>query len=110
MTEFVLRTWAPPGETAIAGPDTVINTVAAIAEGKWPEHGNYVASYTPHGHGGRGSWRFTGELTKAKRFPSYEAAFEAWREPSNTHPRRVDGRPNRPLTMFNVTIEPVEKA
>ena len=109
MTEYVLRTWAAPGELgAVATPDTAVKTVVGIAVGLRPREGRYVAFYTPHGHAGRGKWRFTADKSKAKRFPSFEAAAEAWREPSNTHPIRSDGRPNRPLTMFNVTIEKVE--
>jgi hypothetical protein len=109
MTEFVLRTWVAPGEaSAIATQDTVINTAVGLIAGRRPQEGNYVKFYTPHGFGGRGKWRFTGDKMQAKRFPTFEAAAEAWKEPSKTHPLRSDGMPNRPLTMFNVTIEKVE--
>jgi hypothetical protein len=42
---------------------------------------------------------------QAKRYPSTAAAMSELRRVSATHPTRVDGKPNRPLSAFNVSIE-----
>ena len=42
--------------------------------------------------------------SEALRFASEAEAFEFWRQTSNVTPTRPDGRPNRPLTVFTVTI------
>ena len=43
----------------------------------------------------------------ATKYPDALAALEAWRTVDPRAPLRADGRPNRPLTAFSVTIEPV---
>jgi hypothetical protein len=43
----------------------------------------------------------------ALQFASAEAAWEIWRQVDPRTPVRADGRPNRPLTVFNVGIEQV---
>lgn len=50
----------------------------------------------------------TDDLAEALRFPTKEAAFAAWRQQSTVMPLRPDGKPNRPLTAYSMTIEEVE--
>jgi len=49
----------------------------------------------------------TDDPEQAIQFESFEEAFECWRQVSTRTPTRPDGRPNRPLTAFAVTIEPL---
>lgn len=62
----------------------------------------YVRSYTPHGFDGRGHVVLTQDLRRAWQFASTAAAFKAYHATSATHPTRTDGRPNRPLTAYDV--------
>lgn len=66
--------------------------------------GQYVKSYTADGNEGRGDLVLTRHRGQAKRYPSKLAAMSEWKRVSSTHPTRDDGRPNRPLTAFTVTV------
>lgn len=57
---------------------------------------------------GRGADTWTYDRAKAMRFPSFEAAMEAWKTQSKVTPLRDDGKLNRPLTAYSVTVEKVE--
>jgi hypothetical protein len=67
----------------------------------------YVKAYDPtRSHG---LFNFYIEVTDdpndALKFPDVRAAIEKWRE---SYGLRPDGKPNRPLTAFTVTVETVE--
>ena len=49
----------------------------------------------------------TPDFGKARRFPDIMAATELWKTVDPRQPLRPDGKPNRPLTAFSVTIQPV---
>ena len=49
----------------------------------------------------------TPDISKARRFPDMLTAMQAWRVVDPRAPLRADGKPNRPLTAFSVTIQPV---
>jgi hypothetical protein len=66
--------------------------------------GQWVKSYTPDGHGGRGDLLLTENKHEAKVYANAAAAMEEWRRVSSTHPTRPDGKPNRPMTAFTVEI------
>ena len=72
-----------------------------------PDAGKYLRDYDVDAHGGRGTVTWTTKLELALRFDSLAAAHMAWVTTSTVHPRRPDGRPNRPLTAFTVTIAPI---
>lgn len=72
-----------------------------------PVLGRYLEWSDPDARGGRGDDRWTSDLAKAKRFPSFEAASACWQAQSTVKPMRPDGKPNRPMTAFSVTIEEV---
>jgi hypothetical protein len=78
-------------------------TVIKSADGRCP--GQYLKSYDPEAHDGHGDCEWTGDKAEAVVYPSYLAAFEAWRAIPASRPERGDGRPNRPLTTFSVTFE-----
>jgi len=69
--------------------------------------GEYLQSFDVEAHDGRGEANFTADIAKAMRFEDHTAAIEAYRTQSKTRPLRRDGKPNRPLTGFNVAFEKV---
>lgn len=66
--------------------------------------GKYVADYTPHGNGGMGMLVLTDNPAEAKSYASPAEGMIAWKEPSKTHPLRADGKPNRPLSAYTITV------
>jgi len=70
--------------------------------------GQYLKSYDPEAHDGRGDCEWTLDRSQAQIFPDFIAAFEAWRQVPKSRPKRDDGQPNRPLTTFSITFEPAE--
>jgi len=50
---------------------------------------------------------FTYDIALAKTFPDRISALEEWKRVREVDPIRPDGKPNRPLTVYTVTIEPV---
>ena len=71
--------------------------------------GQYVKTYDPDAFSGYGDMTATNSLDEAKKFPDAGAAMEFYRQVSAVRPVRNDGRPNRPLTAFTVSIERVEE-
>lgn len=73
--------------------------------------GQYVVSFDPDAYDGRGYLVTTKDKRKALRFDSPSAAMTFYQRQSTVHPlRKSDGRPNRPLTAFTVTLEREEQA
>jgi len=71
--------------------------------------GQYVHSYTPDGHDGKGDLVLTPDIAKAKRYDDAMRAMEDWKAVSATHPTRPwDGKPNRPMSAFTVEIKPFD--
>jgi hypothetical protein len=64
----------------------------------------YVVDCDVDAHYGQGCVRF-GTLAEAKVFPDTRAALEYWKRQSHTVPLRPDGKPNRPLTAYSVSVE-----
>lgn len=69
--------------------------------------GWYLAVFDPDAYEGRGHSQWTDQLALAIQFETFEAAFETWRVTSSIRPTRDDGKPNRPLTAFNIEIKPI---
>ncbi len=67
--------------------------------------GEYLQSFDPEAHDGRGDAEFTSNIKKAKVFADGVEAIKAWQSQSRTRPLREDGRPNRPLTAFSASFE-----
>jgi hypothetical protein len=80
----------------IAGP-LLCNTV-----------GQYLQSCDFEACNGRGYVTFTAALSKAMKFASKNDAFVFYLTKSKTVPLRPDGKPNRPLTAYLVTIEDIK--
>jgi hypothetical protein len=68
--------------------------------------GRYLKSYSPDGNGGAGRIVSTIKLDDAARFDASIEAITLWQLVSKTHPIRRDGEPNRPFTMYTISIEP----
>ena len=70
------------------------------------EHdGRYLKTFVPDvDEWGRGDLTTTPERREAMQFSCFQAAFEFWRQTSTVRPLRPDGKPNRPLTAYNVEI------
>lgn len=82
----------------------LIRIVAAADGTPCPEAGCYVRQYTPDGYDGRGRMIATARRELARLYPDAVAAWADWRRVSATHPRRPDGKPNRPLTAYTVEL------
>lgn len=67
--------------------------------------GAYLAWYNPDARDGIGEADWTLDPSGAMQFDSAEAALRAYRAVSTVRPVRADGKPNRPLTAFTVSIE-----
>jgi len=77
----------------------------------------FVKSYDPTIHEPNGSYNggrleFTKDPREAFVYADFVAASEAWRQTSGCrcHGIRKDGKPNRPLTAYTITIMSVEDA
>lgn len=51
---------------------------------------------------------WTKNVDEAMKFDSPVEAWEFWKQQSTLVPLRPDGEPNRPLTFFSVSVEPLE--
>lgn len=73
-----------------------------------PWDGCYLREYDPDGDRGRGRVVWTRDRNSAMQFINSAAATSCWQQVSTVRPTRPDGKPNRPLTAFTVTVQPVE--
>lgn len=67
----------------------------------------YIMEYDIEAHDGRGEVVWTAHLDKARRWMDRESAMRDWKAQSKVRPLRPDGKPNRPLTAFTVSLESV---
>lgn len=71
-----------------------------------PDSSNrWVSFFDPDAHEGRGQVNATTDASGALRFGSMVAALETWQQQSSVRPQRDDGKPNRPLTAYSVSVE-----
>jgi hypothetical protein len=68
---------------------------------------DYVKEYDPDGNNGQGEVTFTHNILRAKWYAAPEEALAEWQQQSKVKPLREDGKPNRPLSAFTMTVEPV---
>ena len=68
--------------------------------------GAWLVWYDPAGNDGNGDAAWSHDPADAARFSDREWAELYAAAPAN-RPRRPDGKPNRPITMFNLAIVPV---
>lgn len=101
---FVLRQIHPPGKSALADEATTVALALSIGEGG-PILGDYLEWSDPDARHGFGDDRWTADLAKALRFDTFDAAMTCWMAQSTKRPFRDDGKPNRPMTAYSVTVE-----
>lgn len=68
--------------------------------------GQYVKSFDPDAHGGRGQLVTSPDRADALRFADAAEALAFYQSQSTVVPLRPDLKPNRPLTAFHVMVEP----
>lgn len=102
---FVIRQVHPPWKSARAHEADAVALATAAVSSPGLVVGNYLEWSDPNAKFGRGDDRWTPDLAKAKRFPNFRAAMECWKAQSTLVPTRPDGKPNRPMTAYSVTIE-----
>lgn len=106
MPDYVIRQINPPGKSARADEATAVALVETLRHGG-PEIGKYLEWSDPNANRGMGDDRWTDDIAKARKFVSFQAAADCWNAVSLVRPWRPDGRPNKPLTAYSVTIEMV---
>lgn len=84
------------------GPELVVKVLGFASGLPCPYKEMYLKEYTPL-HDNKGT--FTYEPSKAKRYPSMEEFYHDYRFSIGT---RADGRPDRPLTAFDLEIIKIE--
>lgn len=73
-----------------------------------PDEGPFVARVDVDARGGRGEVDLTTDPARALTWPSMRDALDAYGQQSTVQPTRPDGRPNKPLTAYSVTVEALE--
>ena len=71
--------------------------------------GRYVSRYNPDAHDGLGQVWTVADPRDAKQFATPQEAYLFLKQTSSVKPKREDGRPNRPITAFTVTVFDWEK-
>lgn len=69
--------------------------------------GQYIMSFNPDAHDGRGDVATCMKQGDAKQFNTTAEAHSFWRQQSKVKPLRPDGKPNCPLTAYNVELLPI---
>lgn len=84
----------------------VVLQVQGVAggSGRMPPVATYVMECDFEANNGIGTVIFTHNREHAKHFDSPIEALSYWRTQSKTVPLRPDGKPNRPLTAYNICI------
>jgi hypothetical protein len=67
--------------------------------------GCYLARFDPEAADGNGAASWTDDPAQAMTFETAAAAAACYRTVPRNRPLRPDGKPNRPLTTFNVFFE-----
>jgi len=79
--------------------------LVSLSDGSKTEvDGHWLKFYNPAAHGGQGEILTTADPARALAFNDAAVALTVWRQSVGT---RADGKPNRPLTAFTVSIEPL---
>lgn len=81
-----------------------------LADGRDKFNGQYLVSFDPEALGGMGSFIWSPDIEQAKRFPDAMEALRVWNAVPKCRPVRPDGKPNKPLTAFTVSVEDAPEA
>lgn len=105
--KYVLRQIHPPGKSALAHEATAVTLATAALTGGIVSD-KYLEWSDPNADNGVGDERWTDDVSRARKFASFGEAMACWQAESTVRPLRDDGKPNRPLTVYSVTVEKVE--
>lgn len=97
-----------PEHRGVTMPGRVAIRLLAWAGGADFQPGVYLKSWNHDDNGKITAETFTRNIEQAMTFPSVGEALTFWRGKSKTKPFRVDGKPNRPLTVFTITFDSAE--
>jgi hypothetical protein len=86
----------------------VVAAAGHLIHGSGPPPGAWVSAYDPDAHDGLGEATWTTNTADALTFHSRQAAFAVWQQRSQVRPTRPDGKANRPLTAYTVSIETID--
>jgi hypothetical protein len=92
------------------GPAYLLKCEGFANNADCPFEGQFLQWFDPNAPltGQIGGW--TRDMSKAKVFVTTSEALEYWRQPRTIDNQiRPDGKPNRPLTAFSVSIVPLGK-
>ena len=68
--------------------------------------GQYLKSYEPNGDPAFGLGEWTNNISEAIKFETLDEALSKWKKERTVNPiKRIDGKPDRPLTAFNIEIK-----
>jgi hypothetical protein len=85
----------------------VIIRVVGVPEGwRTPHDGRWIVDYDPDTPYGMLALTTTASPAKARHFATFNEAWDYCQRPSATHPKRPDGRPNRPVSGLSLEFEP----
>lgn len=104
---YVICQARPAGKSARADQATTVALVKAMLDESLID-GPYLEWSDPDAKDGFGDDRWTNDLARAKRFATFSDAAECWKAQSKVRPIRDDGKPNRPMTAYSVSIKQVE--
>jgi len=82
----------------------IMQLMGVAPDGRPPPVATYVRDCDFDADHGRGRIIMTQKQDEAKRFDDVTAALDFYRTASKVVPIRPDGKPNRPLTAYNVQI------
>jgi hypothetical protein len=82
----------------------IIQIMGAAPDGRPPPHATYLQSMDFEAADGRGHVVFTHAQDEAMAFKDTIEAMSFYRTQSSSKPLRPDGKPNRPLTAYNVAL------
>ena len=91
-------------------PGKMVMVMEAFADGRRFHPGVFLKSFDFNANNGSGSWEFTRHIEEAMKFSNVEAGLRYWNTVCPSRPVRVDGKPNKPLTMFTISLISAEGA
>jgi hypothetical protein len=105
QAEYRWRHSSPMSRTLQVAAMIVLKILEDAFGGK--DCAGYIQSYDTSvcDEKGYGKLSVTDDIAEAKKFTDFIEASNFWKQQSETVPIRPDGRPNRPLTAFTVTLE-----
>lgn len=106
--KYAIRQISPPGKSAHADQATAVALLEATVT-RSMVLGPYLQWFDVNARGGLGDDRWTDDVKQALKFDTFLDAANAWKTTSRKRPFRDDGKPNRPLTAYSVSIERIDE-